>query len=210
MEKEKQSYHHGDLKRALVDASLRLIREEGIEGLSLRKVAQLAGVTHAAPYAHFADKAALISTVKEEGFRELESRLEASLKGAPKDPRKRIQRVGMAYLKFAASEPTRFQLMFHHPLPKELPGFGYVQAGVRTFALIEREFAGLFAQLGLPAAAARRTAFAGWAMVHGMISLWIGGPLVFVYEEATSDEGLLAEGKKLIDLLLHRLIPTPH
>ena len=65
----KPGYHHGDLRRALIEASLALISEEGFSALTLREVARRAGVTHAAPYRHFLDKEALLAAVAEEGFR---------------------------------------------------------------------------------------------------------------------------------------------
>ena len=65
----KKQYHHGDLKNALIHAGIAILAKEGVGGLSLRKVAARAGVSHAAPYAHFADKQALIAAISTEGFR---------------------------------------------------------------------------------------------------------------------------------------------
>ena len=71
----KPRYHHGDLRQALLEASLALIAEEGFAALSLREVARRAGVTHAAPYRHFVDKEALLGPVAEQGFRALTGRM---------------------------------------------------------------------------------------------------------------------------------------
>jgi AcrR family transcriptional regulator len=64
-------YHHGDLRRALLDASLALVAEGGIGALSLREVARKAGVSHNAPYHHFKDRGSLLAALAEEGFAEL-------------------------------------------------------------------------------------------------------------------------------------------
>src|SRR5215208_5503789 len=69
-------YHHGDLRRALLDASLELLRDGGPEALTLRGAARAAGVSQTAPYRHFADRAALIAGVAEDGFRRLRARLQ--------------------------------------------------------------------------------------------------------------------------------------
>src|SRR5215211_6045080 len=70
-----RSYHHGDLRRALLDAALALLRASGLDALTLRAVARAAGVSQTAPYRHFADRAALLAGVAEDGFRRLHARL---------------------------------------------------------------------------------------------------------------------------------------
>ena len=77
------NYHHGDLKNALIQAGVKILSKEGISGLSLRKVARQAGVSHAAPYAHFADKQALIAAISTEGYKQLYTRLKKSKKHTP-------------------------------------------------------------------------------------------------------------------------------
>src|SRR5919107_731159 len=74
----RKTYHHGDLRQALLDAALELLRAEGAAALTLRAVARAAGVSQAAPYRHFADRGALVAAVAEEGF----ERLGAAMMGA--------------------------------------------------------------------------------------------------------------------------------
>src|SRR5262245_1947757 len=107
----KEGYHHGDLRRALLDATLRLVEQRGPQGFTLRAAARAAGVSPGAPYHHFQGKDALLAAVAEEGFELFGSTLhEAAQKPAP-DPRLRAQNVGVAYVLFAIDHPTRFRVM---------------------------------------------------------------------------------------------------
>src|SRR5271154_7296376 len=81
-DKRRDTYHHGDLKRALTDAALALVREKGPKGFSLSEAARRAGVSVAAPYRHFADKAQLLAAVAEEGFIQLHEALTTAGGGA--------------------------------------------------------------------------------------------------------------------------------
>ena len=109
----KPSYHHGDLKRALLDETARILREEGEDALSLRRLAANLGVSRTAPYNHFKNKDALLSAVAEEGF----SRYAATMKAAQKrsrmlDGRGRTYAVVRAYIDFARKNPEYYYLMY--------------------------------------------------------------------------------------------------
>ena len=79
-ESRRDTYHHGDLKRALTDAALQLVQEKGPKGFTLREVARRAGVSAAAPYRHFADKAQLLAAAATQGFVQLHETLDATAK----------------------------------------------------------------------------------------------------------------------------------
>jgi AcrR family transcriptional regulator len=105
-------YHHGDLRNALVEAGLDLLATEGIAGFNLRRVAQQAGVSHAAPYRHFEDKQALIAAIAEEGFHKLVAHLQAAVDEAPDNAREQLHAMGLAYVRFALDNPDQLRLMF--------------------------------------------------------------------------------------------------
>jgi AcrR family transcriptional regulator len=107
-----QSYHHGDLRNALIQAGLELLAEGGAEKLDLRKVARRAGVSHAAPYRHFVDKQALIAAINEKGFDWLAERIQSTLREVPDEPFEQLLGVALAYVRFAQENPWLMREMF--------------------------------------------------------------------------------------------------
>ncbi len=107
-----KSYHHGDLRNALIEAGLELLSEGGAAALDLRKVARKAGVSHAAPYRHFADKQALIAAINEEGFQRLAERIQRTLREVPDDSFEQLYGIATAYVQFAQENPWLMREMF--------------------------------------------------------------------------------------------------
>jgi AcrR family transcriptional regulator len=105
-------YHHGDLRNALIQAGLELLAEGGAQELDLRKVARRAGVSHAAPYRHFADKQALIAAINEEGFHMLAERIRSTLNEVSDEPSEQLLGVALAYVRFAKENPWLMREMF--------------------------------------------------------------------------------------------------
>jgi AcrR family transcriptional regulator len=104
------TYHHGELRAALLRAAAKILEKEGRDAISLRELARRAGVSHGAPYRHFADRDALLAALAEEGFSLLVEQLEG----------KAWREQAMAYLRFALADPERFRLMFTRPVPGAL------------------------------------------------------------------------------------------
>lgn len=173
---KKGSYHHGDLRRGLLDAALEMVRTEGVQQLSLREVARRAGVSHTAPYRHFSSKEALLAAVAEEGFLELERALRtAAEKG--RTPLEGLQRAGQAYVAFAMEHPGHFRVMFgpgasSQPYP-ELAAATESAFGVLVATLQACIDEGLV--VDRPAA---ELAISAWSIVHGLAQLLLDGPLV--------------------------------
>src|SRR5256884_5597394 len=105
-------YHHGDLRRVLIDAALELVGEGGRDAVSAREAARRAGVSPGAPFRHFENRDALMNAVAEEAQRRFRAEIEAALAtAAPGDPLGRFRCLGLAYLRWAMRNPTHFEII---------------------------------------------------------------------------------------------------
>lgn len=153
------TYHHGDLRAALLRSAGELLEEQGLEALSLREAARRAGVSHNAPYRHFPERTALLAALAAEGFEELGEAMEG------KGGRER----GEAYVRFALAHPNRFRLMFG----------GQVEIGKHPElrAAASRTYDGLVAAFRAreDIADPEIAAAAAWSLTHGLAHLLIDG-----------------------------------
>jgi AcrR family transcriptional regulator len=108
---ENRPYHHGDLRRALIDAARRLLEAEGPTALSLRAVAREAGVSPAAPYHHFKDKGELLDAVAQEGWEMLNTAL-TDARAAAVGVTAKMAALGVAYVCFARDNPSLYRIMY--------------------------------------------------------------------------------------------------
>jgi AcrR family transcriptional regulator len=172
-----KKYHHGDLKNALIEAGVQILSEEGIEGLSLRKVAQRAGVSHNAPYSHFPDKQSLIAAISTEGFKQLYSELDTAISAYPDAPRQQLREGAWAYVQFALSNTDTFKLMFSGVLEKERDYPAFVEISHQTFGRVVDVVRACQETGVLPPEPTDVMAVAVWGMVHGIISLRLEGQI---------------------------------
>ncbi|OBF85011.1 TetR family transcriptional regulator [Mycobacterium sp. 852002-51163_SCH5372311] len=172
------SYHHGDLKRALTAAALSLVAEKGPKGFTLTEAARRAGVSAAAPYRHFADKAELLATVAEQGFLELHAELSAAAESAS-EPKARVIELGCAYVRWAVSHPDHYRVMFGAELDKADHPILAV-AAEQAFDDLLDAIAKCQAEGLVAARDPREIAGPLWSLVHGIASLAIGGELYAV------------------------------
>jgi AcrR family transcriptional regulator len=170
-------YHHGDLRRALVEATSRLVEVNGLEGFTLRAAARLAGVSDGAPYHHFADRDALLAAVAEHGFRTLREELEESAERERGDARRRSLAIGVAYVLFAARNPAKFRLMFGPLVQAKHRYPDLAAAAARTYELVQEGLAQSADDRSTARVAARNAMFGRWALVHGLSMLAIDGHL---------------------------------
>ena len=177
-----RTYHHGDLRRALLDATRELLVEGGIQAASLRAVARRAGVTNRAPYHHFDDKCDLLAAVAAEGFQKLQAEMHRRLEDCGKDPREELVQIGLGYLTFAAENPGEFQVMFWHELcdgetfpQREEESNSCFEILLSTIARLTPRPLDEEHQLGM--------AMMAWATVHGLATLRAQGAL-----DAKSDD----------------------
>ena len=171
------TYHHGDLRRALIEATESLIAEKGPELFSLREVARRAGVSAAAPAHHFADAAGLLTAVATQGFDELARSLRSAEARGGGDARARLREQGVAYVEFAMRYPGRFRLMFRDALHADDPELQ--RAGNDAFGVLENGVRAAFATApgGKLAPEAWTALLALWSVVHGYAHLTIAGRL---------------------------------
>ncbi len=127
-------YHHGHLRAALLAEAERTLREDGIEALSLRELARQAGVSHAAPRRHFADRQALLDALAEAGFTRLADEVHAAIGNAGGDYRARLRAAAAAYVRFATRDAALTELMFTAKNAAGSSGPG--EAAERLFAII--------------------------------------------------------------------------
>jgi AcrR family transcriptional regulator len=170
--RKRTSYHHGDLRRALLDAAFTHVEQQGVATLSLREVARAAGVSHAAPYRHFPSREALVAAMAEEGFARLQKMLADASRGDG-DALARFRAQGEAFIRFASLHPAHYRVMFSRQVPRgdEFPGlFAAGKAAMGELVDVIRECQ---KAQQLRRGDAERMAIAAWAMVHGMATLLV-------------------------------------
>jgi AcrR family transcriptional regulator len=169
LESPDRPYHHGDLRRALLDAAVAKIGDDGLATLSLREVARRVGVSHAAPRHHFGDKAGLLTAIATDGFRRLTDELRAAWEADES-----FLEVGVAYVRFAVRNPVHFEVMYRPEVYRP-----------NDPTLIEaRRASGEFLYGPVGCVAGRKPGFkrreagiAAWSIVHGLATLWLNGNL---------------------------------
>jgi AcrR family transcriptional regulator len=158
----RESYHHGDLKAAILGHAATLVAERGADGISLRELARAAGVSHAAPAHHFTDRRGLFTALATQGFELLALALT--------DARPRFVDAAMAYVRFAIDHPGHYEVMWDRSLydatdpalvVAELAAGDELRRGVGTLADPKAK------------AAPDDAALAAWSLVHGFSLLWL-------------------------------------
>lgn len=203
------NYHHGDLKNALIAAGLALLASEGVDRLTLRAVARRAGVSHTAPYRHFANKEALLAAIAEDGFAQLAATLDAALGvgdqatviAATRSATGRVVAGGLAYVQFAQQNPAIFRLMFS-PMVGDRSHYPTLYlAAKRAFNLLLAAIVAGQGQDEFVAGPADVLTMSLWAMVHGLATLVIDNQIPVA--PVTGDQ---AEAQCTLTTLLHHML----
>jgi AcrR family transcriptional regulator len=184
----RDSYHHGDLRRALVERGLALLAREGPAGFSLRALAQELGVSHAAPYRHFASRKELLSAIVAESRERFTEALRASIAG-PGEAGDKIYLLGEAYVRFYLENPAILYLFSF--LPGQLAAEGETLGEIflrdktrgedESFGLLRSTVAGLVE--GFPELSERDVLLGYWAKAHGLATLLVSMPDYFGDED---------------------------
>jgi AcrR family transcriptional regulator len=172
-------YHHGNLRKALLEAAVALIGEVGPKGFTIREVARRAGVSHNAPYRHFRDKDELLGAVAIEGFERLTDAMKKRA-AAGGTAAERLRLCGCGYVDFALHWPQHFLVMFDLPsseLPKDETAS---ENAFQTLLglIIESQKEGT-----LPEGDPHPLALMAWSIVHGIAKLAISGNLPYTSRE---------------------------
>lgn len=201
--KPRTAYHHGDLARALIQASLEIMAEVGAEGLSLREAARKAGVNHRAVYRHYADKRALLAAIAQAGYQQLTAAALAALAeqvpgklSGVKRARAALLVVAEAFLRFARAEPARYQVMFGPRLNRDAR-FPELEVAIQsTVKVLVDELAEAAPERS--DSDRRDAGIAFLAAIHGLSSLVLAGRIrlrdVYLHDYVLKTIGPVVEG----------------
>jgi AcrR family transcriptional regulator len=169
-------YHHGDLRRVLIDAALQLVGEGGPDAVSVREAARRAGVSPGAPFRHFPSRDALMQAVAEEAQRRFRTEIEVALLEAPAgDPLARFRSLGLAYVRWAMRNPTHFEILSSRRFFDHDKAAGVSADNAELIELTERTLAEAFAQGQLRSGDLKTVQIAGRALVYGFARMNIDG-----------------------------------
>lgn len=171
------SYHHGDLRNALIEAGIAILAEGGSEALTLRAAAARAGVSHAAPAHHFGSLHGLLTAIATVGFERFHAAIDHAMAQAGASPLERLRAAGRAYVGFAIDHPAIIQLMFSGPR-LDWSNAALCVAADRAYGQLTEIVAPAAEHLGATDEASRRElALMVWSSVHGYAHLAIAGVL---------------------------------
>lgn len=195
-------YHHGDLRSALLQEANVMLKESGIDGLSLRQLAERVGVSRMAPYHHFKDKHELLCALAAEGFRQLDRLIDAATLADGAGLDKTLRGFVRDYLQFAVSNPDRYELMFGRPIWKTAkPSQELKDTAFACFRHYAERIAALVGNSLPKGRKPLRLAQASWATLHGLCRLIIDG--IYVNQ---ADMNQVSE--EAVRMLLTVLSPT--
>jgi len=194
--KKSGAYHHGDLRRALLDAALHVIDKDGLGALSLLAIARKAGVSSGAPYHHFESREQLLAALAVDGFARLASEMKRGADEAVEHAAQRgdtpaearLRGIGHGYVRFALAHPGHFRVMFRPELKRQLKA-DEAAAVFEPFAMLQHAVARCQEEGSIPKGDPRPLVLVAWSSVHGASALWIDGPL--------NEEGLVDGAKEL-------------
>jgi AcrR family transcriptional regulator len=192
-----RSYHHGNLRSALLETAERTLARRGASELSLRELAREVGVSHAAPRRHFADKQALLDALAEDGFERLGRELEEAMASAGESLREQLGAFALAYVRFATEHAALLELMFAGKHREE----SLRAAADRAFAPALALFVGAQASGQVVPGDPERVGVVALATLHGIASLANNGML------GDADLGDVVE--EAVDRLVLGLRPRP-
>jgi len=179
----KKPYHHGDLRSVMIEKGIELIDKDGAKGLSLRKLAAACGVSHSAPYSHFANKEELFAAITTHITDKFAAVLKESAKEAGETP-KGLHDMGCAYVLFFVRNPEYFRFIFQHS--DIIVGDDHPYEPYDFFKSFIYK---VFDRINYPPEQRRKIAIMQWAVIHGLASIAImgGRKNIPMWEQSVSD-----------------------
>src|SRR5437660_9766735 len=200
-------YHHGDLRRVLVEAALRLAEEGGAAAVSVREAARRAGVSPGAPFRHFESRDALLAAVAEEAQRRFRAEIDRALAKAPADdPLRQFRCLGLAYLNWAMRNPTHFEVISSRRFFDHDKSAGVSADNAEVIALTEQILKDAHARGQLGPSDLRQVLIGGRALVYGFARMAIDGHFPR-WDVAASEVDRTAEG--ILDLFMTGIARRP-
>ena len=196
--KRPRSYHHGELKVALLDAAASVLADHGVEGFTLRECARRAGVSHGAPAHHFGDVRGLLSAFTAQSFGQLEALTHEYQLKAPPDGFSQLLASGTAYVHYALAERARFQLMFRSDR-LDASNEHLRRAGQAVFGILQETMARTSAEAGAEGVMLPEKTALAWSLVHGFATLLLENEGFASQTQGNRDKAL-ALIRKLITL----------
>ncbi|MEM9106821.1 MAG: TetR/AcrR family transcriptional regulator [Pseudomonadota bacterium] len=194
--KSKKSYHHGDLRAALIEATRKLVEEKGPDSFSVSDACKLAGVSTAAPYKHFKDKNEMLVATVLEGMVRHRENMRSALEGIPEGSPERITAIGMEYVAFALREPGIFRLKFGG-FTDQKSDPRLAESGQQTFGILLNEVAKCLGESAVTEEVRRRS-FMLWNFVHGLSFI--------LYDQRLAEKGGQIDLHDLLDEVTRRML----
>ncbi len=191
--KTQQSYHHGNVKNALIDAAMDLIEGNKADAISLRRLAKEVGVTPSAVYNHFADRDSLMLAIKIRLYKELNQFFDSQISQTD-DPEQAMLEVCFAYFRFSQEQPARFMFLFSSTLPLELSTPEFIEVSGHSLVRSRKLVYGVFEKYNIPCNEEDivNTTVLIWSQLHGIVMLRNSGsiPAAVAYQDWPPSCGL--------------------
>lgn len=195
--KKSGAYHHGDLRRVLLDTAVRVVEQEGVSALSLQALSKRAGVSSGAPYHHFESREQLLAAVAQEGFELLAAEMKRGAALAGQDAASELRGLGEGYMRFALAHRGHFRVMFRPELQEHVSK-GCELPGEDSFRMLLASVLRCQAEKLAPAGDPMPLVLVAWAGVHGASTLWIDGSL--------GHQGVVANEELLVQMVARTLV----
>lgn len=216
---QQRSYHHGNVKEALIDEAMKFIEADAVEQLSLRRLAREVGVTPSAVYNHFSDKNALMLAIKLRLYEEINQYFESHCQPTD-DPEETLLQMCLAYYHYAREYPARFQMMFSQSLPMEWSTPEFVEVSCRCLASTRKTVLDIYSKYRIRCSeeAVVNTTLLVWTQLHGIIALKSSGSIkaAVAYQDwparcaLVNDEDVTSLIRQHVEMTVNAILNTRH